>query len=79
MKVAALQMVSGASVQANLEQALGLLTQASDMGVELAALPEYFCLMGHADTDKIAQREDPTQWQFPDLNELWAGIPGAPW
>ncbi len=57
MKVAALQMVSGASVQANLEQALGLLTQASDMGVELAALPEYFCLMGHADTDKIAQRE----------------------
>ena len=29
--------------------------------------------------DKIAQREDPTQWQFPDLNELWAGIPGAPW
>ena len=33
MKVAALQMVSGASVQANLEQALGLLTQASDMGV----------------------------------------------
>ena len=29
--------------------------------------------------DKIAQRENPTQWQFPDLNELWAGVPGAPW
>ena len=29
--------------------------------------------------DKIAQREDPAQWQFPDLNTLWTGLPGTPW
>ena len=57
MKVAALQMVSGAGLQANLAQALKLLTQARDAGAELAVLPEYFCLMGHADTDKLAFRE----------------------
>ena len=29
--------------------------------------------------DTIAQREDPAQWQFPDLNTLWTGLPGTPW
>lgn len=29
--------------------------------------------------DKIASREDPDQWRFPDLNELWSGLPTAPW
>lgn len=24
--------------------------------------------------EKIAQREDPAKWNFPDLNELWSGI-----
>lgn len=27
-------------------------------------------------TDKIAGREDPAKWNFPDLNELWSGLPG---
>ena len=30
-------------------------------------------------TDKIVSREDPTKWNFPDLNELWSGLPGNPW
>lgn len=25
--------------------------------------------------EKITSREDPTQWNFPDLNELWSGLP----
>ena len=30
-------------------------------------------------SEKIAAREDPTKWHFPDLNELWSGLPAAPW
>ena len=29
--------------------------------------------------DKITGREDPSKWNFPDLNELWSGLPGNPW
>lgn len=29
-------------------------------------------------TDKIASREDPEKWHFPDLNELWSGVPSVP-
>jgi len=57
MKAAAIQMVSGVSLQANLDQARALLEQAAQAGAELAALPEYFCLMGHQDSDKLAVRE----------------------
>lgn len=57
MKVAALQMVSGTSLDANLETAHALLREAAAAGAELAVLPEYFCLMGHKDSDKIAARE----------------------
>ena len=58
MKVAALQMVSGVSLQANLDSARVLLEQAAAGGAELAALPEYFCLMGLKDGDKLAVREN---------------------
>jgi nitrilase len=57
MKVAALQMVSGVQLQANLEQAGQLLAQAARAGAELAVLPEYFCLLGQRDTDKLALQE----------------------
>jgi nitrilase len=57
MKVAAIQMVSGTSLQANLDAARALLEQAAAQGAELAVLPEYFCLMGHRDGDKLAARE----------------------
>lgn len=59
MKVAALQMVSGPDRDANLATAGALLAEAAAAGAELAVLPEYFCLMGHADTDKLAAREVP--------------------
>lgn len=57
MKVAAIQMVSGASVQANLDSARALLAEAAQAGAQLAVLPEYFCLMGRRDSDKLAVRE----------------------
>ena len=57
MKIAALQTVSATSVEANLAAARDLLAQAAQQGAELAVLPEYFCLMGRRDRDKLAVRE----------------------
>jgi nitrilase len=57
MKTAAIQMVSGADVGANLVSARALLAQAADQGAELAVLPEYFCLMGLRYEAKLAARE----------------------
>jgi len=57
MKIAALQTVSATTVAANLEAAAALLAEAAGTGAELAVLPEYFCLMGHKDSDKLAVRE----------------------
>jgi nitrilase len=57
MKIAAIQTVSAATVPANLEAAASLLAQAAAGGAELAVLPEYFCLMGRHDSDKLEVRE----------------------
>jgi nitrilase len=57
MFVAALQMVSTESLADNLAQARTLLQQAADAGAELALLPEYFCLIGRHDHDKLAIQE----------------------
>lgn len=50
-------MVSGTSVQRNLAAAGQRLAQAAAQGVELAVLPEYFCVMGLRDSDKLASQE----------------------
>jgi nitrilase len=57
MKIAAIQMVSTADVADNLQTALKLLQQAAEQGAELAVLPEYFCLIGQHDADKLAIQE----------------------
>jgi deaminated glutathione amidase len=57
MKIAAIQMVSGTRVQGNLDAARQLLAQAAAQGAELAVLPEYFCIMGMKDTDKLKFQE----------------------
>ena len=57
MKIAAIQMVSTPDVPRNLARARHWLEQAKEQGAGLAALPEYFCLMGRADTDKLAVAE----------------------
>jgi HD-GYP domain-containing protein (c-di-GMP phosphodiesterase class II) len=42
-------------------------------------LPQVIDLSRAGSTEKIAGREDPVKWKFPDLNELWLGLPQAPW
>ncbi len=57
MKIAALQMVSSPDVDRNLETAARLIALAADAGAALVALPEYFCLMGRRDDDKLRVAE----------------------
>ena len=57
LQVAAIQMVSGTSLSANLERAAALLAEAAAGGAELAVLPEYFCLLGRRDSDKLQIQE----------------------
>lgn len=57
MKVAAIQMVGSERVAHNLEQARALLEQAARAGAELAALPEFFCLISDDRAAKLALRE----------------------
>lgn len=57
MKIAAVQMVSTPDVARNLADAGRLVAQAADAGAKLVALPEYFCLMGQRDDDKLAIAE----------------------
>ena len=57
LKLAAIQMVSTASLEENLETASRLIKAAAKDGAKLAVLPEYFCIMGLKDTDKVAIRE----------------------
>lgn len=58
-RMAAIQMVSGPDVSANLRAAEGLLMQAAERGAQLAVLPEFFPIMGVRDTDKVRVREAP--------------------
>ena len=59
MKIAALQTVSAPEVEVNLASADRLLAEAAAAGAGLAALPEYFCLMGRRDADKLDIAEAP--------------------
>lgn len=57
LQVAAIQMVSAASVGPNLETARRLVLEAAAGGAALVVLPEFFCLLGRKDTDKVDARE----------------------
>ena len=67
MKIAALQTVSGVQLNVNLVRARALLEQAAQQGVELAVLPEYFCLMGHGDEAKLRILEQSGQGPIQDF------------
>lgn len=57
MRLAAIQMVSTPEVHANLKAADALIASSAAAGAQLVCLPEYFCLMGRRDTDKLAIAE----------------------
>ena len=59
MKIAAVQMVSTPDWPANRDSAARLVGQAAAAGATLVLLPEYFCIMGRRDTDKLALAEAP--------------------
>ncbi len=59
VRVAAIQMASGSSVSANLEEATRLIEDAVSQDAKLVVLPEYFCIMGVRDSDKLAVQEQP--------------------
>jgi nitrilase len=56
-RIAAVQMTSTPQIEQNLQTAAVLIAQAAAQGAKLVVLPEYFCLMGWKDEDKVAQRE----------------------
>ncbi len=66
-RVAAIQTVSFSSLEPNLEQAAGLIAEAAADGAGLIALPEYFCLMGRRDHDKVDLREAPGRGPIQDF------------
>jgi len=57
LPVAAIQMVSGPDLHANLEAAAALIAEAVQQGARLIVLPEYFALFGERETDKVALQE----------------------
>jgi nitrilase len=56
-RVAAVQLVSGGDVAANLGAAEPLIAEAAAGGARLVVLPEYFGIFGARATDKVAVRE----------------------
>jgi nitrilase len=56
-RVAALQMISGPEVAANLDAAGRLIRAAAVAGARVVALPENFYIIGRHETDKVAARE----------------------
>ena len=57
LRLAALQMISGPDVAANLAMAERLVDEAVAQGAQLVALPEYFPIIGAADAERVAARE----------------------
>ena len=53
-RIACVQMVSSTDVNVNINTAGELIAQAVADGAQVVILPEYFCIMGRNETDKLA-------------------------
>ncbi|MEY3669204.1 MAG: hypothetical protein RL258_599 [Pseudomonadota bacterium] len=76
-RIAAVQMVSGSDLQANLETAEYWVRAAHSAGARLVLLPEYFCLMGKRDTDKCAIAEAEGTGPESPIQTRMAALAGA--
>jgi predicted amidohydrolase len=65
--VAAVQMISTPVVAENIASARRLVAEAAATGATLVALPEYWPIMGRADTDKVAIAEPPGSGPIQDF------------
>lgn len=65
--VAAVQMISSPFVEENIATARRLLAEAAGRGATLVTLPEYWPIMGMADTDKVAHAEAPGSGPIQDF------------
>ena len=70
LTVAAIQMTSTDSVEENLQTADKLIQTAKQAGAEVMVLPEYFCLMGQTDQDKVTIKENFGQGRMQDSLSL---------
>ncbi len=59
MKIAAVQLVSAPEWAVNRESAARWIASAAAAGAQLVCLPEYFCVLGRRDTDKLELAEAP--------------------
>lgn len=66
-RVAALQMVSGPDVEANLDMARQLLEEAAAGGASLSVLPENFACMPMREQDRLAVAEEPGRGPIQDF------------
>jgi deaminated glutathione amidase len=57
LKVAGIQMASSPNVASNLTESERLIAIAAQQGAKIIVLPEYFCIMGAKDIEKVAVRE----------------------
>jgi nitrilase len=62
MKLASIQMVSSSALESNLKKAQQLIEQAAMAGAKLIVLPEYFCLLGQTDRQKLTIQEPFWYW-----------------
>lgn len=65
--LAAIQTVSSTNLDDNLKEAARLIDAAASAGARFIVLPEYFCLMGQRDEDKVAIGEKPGKGPIQDF------------
>ena len=66
-RVAAVQTVSTPDPAENMQSVARLVREAVQAGAQLVVLPEYWAILGHRETDKVAHAEAPGQGPLQDF------------